>query len=132
MLRMRLAGVVVCGFALAAIAFAQRDSESLTADPALRFRYMGPESAGRISAVVGIPGNSSIYSAGAASGGVWKTTDGAKTFEPVFDAGCALFARTGALMAKNAAETIRKVWTCLLFIMLAPVLIACAAKLHPM
>ena len=25
------------------------------------------------------------YYAGAASGGVWKTTDGAKTFEPVFD-----------------------------------------------
>ncbi|HEY4352220.1 MAG TPA: hypothetical protein VGN31_13400 [Paraburkholderia sp.] len=53
-------------------------------------------------------------------------------FDAAFDADSALFARTGALIAKNAAETIRKVWTCLLFIMLAPVLIACAAKLHPM
>src|SRR5215472_14986890 len=51
----------------------------------LRFRYMGPESAGRIAAVVGVPGDSQTYYAGAASGGVWKTTDGAKTFEPVFD-----------------------------------------------
>src|SRR6266545_3490197 len=50
-----------------------------------RFRYMGPESAGRISAVVGVPGDTSTYYAGAASGGVWKTTDGAKTFAPVFD-----------------------------------------------
>src|SRR5262249_37901492 len=53
---------------------------------ALRFRYMGPESAGRISAVAGVPGDSLTYYAGAASGGVWKTTDGAKTFAPVFDA----------------------------------------------
>ncbi|HMD36591.1 MAG TPA: hypothetical protein VKH42_16575 [Vicinamibacterales bacterium] len=50
-----------------------------------RFRYMGPESSGRIAAVAGIPGDSNTYYAGAASGGVWKTTDGAKTFEPVFD-----------------------------------------------
>ena len=51
----------------------------------LRFRYMGPESAGRISAVAGIPGDQKTYYAGAASGGVWKTTDGGQTFEPVFD-----------------------------------------------
>src|SRR5262249_7739468 len=56
------------------------------ASPVLRFRYMGPESAGRISAVVGVPGDSTTYYAGAASGGVWTTTDGAKTFAPVFDA----------------------------------------------
>ena len=74
------------GALLVAVAFAQRPSGQTTA-PAdtLRFRYMGPESAGRISAVVGVPGDTSIYYAGAASGGVWKTTDGAKTFEPVFD-----------------------------------------------
>src|SRR5262245_25208436 len=59
--------------------------QSAPADQPLRFRYMGPESAGRISAVVGIPGDPSTYYAGAASGGVWKTTDGAKTFAPVFD-----------------------------------------------
>src|SRR5262249_5340224 len=55
-------------------------------DASLRFRYMGPESSGRISAVAGVPGDSQTYYAGAASGGVWKTTDGAKTFAPVFDA----------------------------------------------
>jgi photosystem II stability/assembly factor-like uncharacterized protein len=53
--------------------------------PPFRFRYMGPESAGRISAVAGIPGNPTTYYAGAASGGVWKSVDSGRTFEPVFD-----------------------------------------------
>lgn len=51
----------------------------------LRFRYVGPPSAGRFSAIAGIPGNTQVYYAGAASGGVWKTTDGGQTFEPIFD-----------------------------------------------
>jgi photosystem II stability/assembly factor-like uncharacterized protein len=73
--------------ALVIAAFALRPLGQ-TAQPqsaGLRFRYMGPESSGRISAVVGVPGDSLTYYAGAASGGVWKTTDGAKTFAPVFD-----------------------------------------------
>src|SRR6266508_2080131 len=72
---------------LAAAAVSQRPlgQEAPPAGETLRFRYMGPESAGRISAVVGVPGDTSTYYAGAASGGVWKTNDGAKTFEPVFD-----------------------------------------------
>jgi photosystem II stability/assembly factor-like uncharacterized protein len=51
----------------------------------LRFRYVGPPSAGRIAAVAGIPGDTKTYYAGAASGGIWKTTDGGQTFEPLFD-----------------------------------------------
>src|SRR5437867_3437059 len=73
--------------ALAAAAFGRRPLAQEAPPPGdvLRFRYMGPESAGRISAVAGVPGDTSTYYAGAASGGVWKTTDGAKTFDPVFD-----------------------------------------------
>lgn len=51
----------------------------------LRFDYLGPENAGRISAFVGIPGDTTTYYVGAASGGIWKTTDGARTFKPIFD-----------------------------------------------
>jgi photosystem II stability/assembly factor-like uncharacterized protein len=51
----------------------------------LRFRYMGPASSGRIAAVAGVPGDKTTYYAGAASGGIWKTTDGGQTFEPIFD-----------------------------------------------
>jgi hypothetical protein len=50
-------------------------------NPALPLR--GPPSAG--GPLAGIPGDTKTYYAGAASGGVWKTTDGAQTWEPVFD-----------------------------------------------
>src|SRR5206468_12013725 len=51
----------------------------------LRFRFMGPSVGNRIASVVGVPGDPSIYYAGAASGGVWKSTDGGSTFSPIFD-----------------------------------------------
>jgi photosystem II stability/assembly factor-like uncharacterized protein len=50
----------------------------------LKYRYIGPEG-NRTTAVVGIPGNTRIYYAGAASGGIWKTTDGGTYWEPIFD-----------------------------------------------
>lgn len=52
---------------------------------AMKFRYMGPAPAGRISAVVGVNGDANVYYLGNASGGVWKTTDGGATFKPIFD-----------------------------------------------
>ena len=51
----------------------------------LKFRYMGPAAAGRISAVVGVNGDPKTYYLGNASGGVFKTVDGGTTFKPVFD-----------------------------------------------
>src|SRR4051794_36989020 len=57
---------------LVAAAFARQPSgQSVAASgDGLRFRYMGPESSGRIAAVAGIPGDTQTYYAGAASGGV--------------------------------------------------------------
>ncbi|HLH16509.1 MAG TPA: hypothetical protein VKX45_04785, partial [Bryobacteraceae bacterium] len=52
----------------------------------LRFRFMGPAVGNRIASVVAIPGDPSVYYAGAASGGVWKSTDSGRSFVPVFDA----------------------------------------------
>ncbi|HMC71014.1 MAG TPA: hypothetical protein VKJ07_17790, partial [Mycobacteriales bacterium] len=51
----------------------------------LRFRSMGPAVGNRIASVAGVPGDPSTYYAGAASGGVWKSTDGGATFAPIFD-----------------------------------------------
>ncbi|HXF96053.1 MAG TPA: hypothetical protein VNI61_08105, partial [Gemmatimonadales bacterium] len=50
----------------------------------LRYRHIGPEG-NRTSAVAGVPGDPSVYYAGAASGGVWKSTDGGIHWQPVFD-----------------------------------------------
>src|SRR5688500_19931462 len=50
-----------------------------------RFEYVGPTSDGRISAAAAIAGKPGVYFAGAASGGVWKTTDGGATWKPTFD-----------------------------------------------
>src|SRR5438128_10965194 len=51
----------------------------------LRFRFMGPSVGNRIASVAGVPGDPTVYYAGAASGGVWKSTDSGATFSPIFD-----------------------------------------------
>ena len=51
---------------------------------ALKLRYIGPEG-NRVSAVAGVPGDPSVYYAGAASGGIFKTTDGGVNWQAIFD-----------------------------------------------
>ncbi|MGD2123191.1 MAG: sialidase, partial [Gemmatimonadota bacterium] len=50
----------------------------------LEYRYIGPPG-NRAIAVAGIPGDPLTYYVGAASGGIWKTTDGGTHWEPIFD-----------------------------------------------
>jgi hypothetical protein len=60
-----------------------------TATPAqdpLRFQFLGPVAGGRISAVSGVVGDPKTWYMGAASGGVWKSSDSGFTYVPVFDA----------------------------------------------
>ena len=51
---------------------------------ALPYRFIGPPG-NRVSAVVGVPGDPNVAYAGAASGGVWKSTDAGVHWKPVFD-----------------------------------------------
>ena len=57
-------------------------------DPAtaseLKPRYIGPVG-NRTIAVAGIPGDPNVYYVGAASGGIWKTTDGGIHWASIFD-----------------------------------------------
>ena len=50
----------------------------------LRWRYIGP-TGNRVIAIAGIPGNPNVYYAGAASGGIFKTTDNGAHWDAVFD-----------------------------------------------
>ena len=67
---------------------------------------MGPAVGNRIAAVAAIAGDPSTYYAGAASGGIWKSTDGGRSFAPIFDAQPAQ--AIGALALANSNHNI--VW----------------------
>src|SRR5688572_24150014 len=51
----------------------------------LEYRLIGPAIGGRVSRVAGIPGDPSTWFAATASGGVWRSTNGGREWEPVFD-----------------------------------------------
>jgi photosystem II stability/assembly factor-like uncharacterized protein len=51
----------------------------------LQWRGIGPYRGGRALAVAGIPGDASTFYFGAVAGGVWKTTDGGGTWQPLTD-----------------------------------------------
>jgi photosystem II stability/assembly factor-like uncharacterized protein len=52
----------------------------------LKFRNLGPAIAGgRITSIVGVPGDPNLYYVGSASGGVWKSTNGGITWKAVFE-----------------------------------------------
>ena len=51
----------------------------------LAFHFMGPVVGNRVASIAGVPGDPYTYYAGAASGGVWKTTDGGIRWMPISD-----------------------------------------------
>jgi photosystem II stability/assembly factor-like uncharacterized protein len=72
---------------LAATALAQPAPPAEISDglfDALEFRFIGPLG-NRVVAVTGVSGDAGVYYVGAASGGVFKTSDGGAHWQPVFD-----------------------------------------------
>jgi photosystem II stability/assembly factor-like uncharacterized protein len=51
----------------------------------LRWRMIGPHRGGRTVAVSGVEGQPNVYYFGGVGGGVWKTTNGGITWQPIFD-----------------------------------------------
>jgi len=58
-------------------------------DPAiysgLRWRSIGPFRGGRVNGVSGVPGQPNTFYFGSVGGGVWKTTNAGRTWNPIFD-----------------------------------------------
>jgi photosystem II stability/assembly factor-like uncharacterized protein len=96
--------VCVLGFAfLASVAFAVAEEHSDTPSApepqastptvpvpeslfgAMRWRQVGPFRGGRVLAVTGVPGEPNVFYFGAASGGVWRSSDAGANWEPLFD-----------------------------------------------
>ena len=61
----------------------------LSSYEAMRWRYIGPMRGGRTAAVAGVAGDPFQYYIGVVNGGVWKTVDAGRTWEPIFEASIA-------------------------------------------
>src|ERR1041385_3111499 len=70
-------------FILSSGAIAQQYDTSLYSG--LRWRMIGPFRAGRVNAVSGVVGQPDTFYFGSVGGGVWKTTNAGRTWNPIFD-----------------------------------------------
>ena len=87
-MRKILSGLVLGGMTLG-LAWQLAGTAESPVDPvaeALRWRMIGPFRGGRTRAVTGIPGRPETFLMGAVNGGVWKTDDYGRTWNPLFDA----------------------------------------------
>jgi len=75
--------VVFSLLCLSSSLLAQQFSPSLFQE--MRWRMIGPFRAGRTVAATGIPGKPNVFFIGLNNGGVWKTTDYGRTWDPIFD-----------------------------------------------
>jgi photosystem II stability/assembly factor-like uncharacterized protein len=83
-----LATVVIAGIALRASPGASQDASSgfdgkLFSE--LRWRSIGPHRGGRSLAVTGVRGQPELFYFGSVGGGVWRTNDAGRTWNPIFD-----------------------------------------------
>ena len=65
-----------------------KEQEKNEGDPlfkGMKYRNIGPFRGGRSLTAAGIPGDPTTYYFGATGGGVWKSTDGATTWSPIFE-----------------------------------------------
>jgi photosystem II stability/assembly factor-like uncharacterized protein len=72
-------------FALTATSAMAQRGRGFGQPDTLTWRFLGPAVGNRVAAIAGIPGDPTTYYAGAASGGIWKTTDGGDRWVPVFE-----------------------------------------------
>ncbi|MCU1311422.1 MAG: hypothetical protein JWO20_2547 [Candidatus Angelobacter sp.] len=80
-----LALIAFAAFSLTStsVAFAQEFNPDLL--QSLTWRGIGPLRGGRTKAITGVPSQPSVFYIGVVNGGVWKTNDYGRTWNPLFD-----------------------------------------------
>jgi len=73
---------------LAPLSAPRRSADAWQADflSGFKWRELGPFRGGRVAAATGVPGRPNEFYFGAVNGGVWKSIDAGRIWEPVFDA----------------------------------------------
>lgn len=81
--------VLICLLATMIFSIASATAQPIAPEAALKkmeWRAVGPANmGGRVSAIVGIPGDPATFYVGGADGGIHKTTNGGVTFEAIFE-----------------------------------------------
>jgi photosystem II stability/assembly factor-like uncharacterized protein len=77
--------LLVCTLAFAASLAANAQQVDSKTYNGMKWRLIGPFRGGRVITVAGVPNQPNTYYFGAVAGGVWKTTDGGNTWDPLFD-----------------------------------------------
>jgi photosystem II stability/assembly factor-like uncharacterized protein len=76
-------------FAALLVSIVAVPANALTVDPAqyqeMHWRSVGPFRGGRVLAVTGVAGDAKRFYFGAVNGGVWRTDDAGRTWNPIFD-----------------------------------------------
>jgi photosystem II stability/assembly factor-like uncharacterized protein len=84
-MRVKFALLSVLLFALPSVTRAQTEQVDTSALTEMRWRNVGPFRGGRTRAASGVPSQPNVFYVGAVNGGVWKTTDYGRTWQPIFD-----------------------------------------------
>src|SRR5271154_4011861 len=85
MSRTRILAALLFSLLLPSTPHLQAQQVDFTLLTEMRWRNVGPFRGGRTRAVSGVPSQPNVFYAGAVNGGVWKTTDYGRTWQPIFD-----------------------------------------------
>ena len=97
--------VLVIVFGISAVAQPYNEAQF----KGMKWRDIGPYRGGRVLAVTGIPGNPFTYYFGAVAGGVWRTTDGGVSWQPISDH--SMIASIGAIAVSESNPNVIYVGT---------------------